>query len=193
MSWIDNIRKEIESMGYSAKNAGAVDWLLGKMKNLAARPIRNRLQNDEERSAASTIMGRMYFYAYDAKHKKTLPYYDRFPLVFPIERYDDGFLGLNLHYLNYRDRAVLLKNLTEFRTNDKWDQTTRLRMTYNAVQRASKFNMAKPCIKRYLYTQVRSQFIEINANEWYIAIFLPVDNFSGASARQVHKDSRDKF
>ena len=43
--------------------------------------------------------GEMYMFYYDAKHKDTLPYWDRFPLVFPFSKVKDGFLGLNLHYL----------------------------------------------------------------------------------------------
>ena len=41
--------------------------------------------------------GKLNMFFYDPKHKKTLPYYDTFPLVLPLETYNDGFLGLNLH------------------------------------------------------------------------------------------------
>ena len=43
--------------------------------------------------------GRLNFFFYDPKYKKTLPYYDTFPLVLPIERIPGGFAGINFHYL----------------------------------------------------------------------------------------------
>ena len=43
--------------------------------------------------------GGMFLFFYNPKLKDKLPYYDRFPLVIPLERYADGFLGINLHYL----------------------------------------------------------------------------------------------
>ena len=46
-----------------------------------------------------TNVGKMYMFFYDAKYKDTLPFFDIFPLVFPIEFYSEGFLGINLHYL----------------------------------------------------------------------------------------------
>ena len=48
----------------------------------------------------------MFFY--DPKFKKTLPYYDTFPLVLPLETYNDGFLGINMHYLPIPLRVNLL-------------------------------------------------------------------------------------
>src|SRR4051812_30598339 len=56
-------------------------------------------------------IGTMIMYFYDAKLKDVLPYWDQFPLVFPIEIYDDGFLGINLHYLPPMLRAKLMDAL----------------------------------------------------------------------------------
>ena len=69
----------------------------------------------------------LYMYMYDPKLKATLPYYDRFPLVFPFSKTPDGFIGLNMHYLPYQLRMVLLDRLLTFRTNARMDETTRLR------------------------------------------------------------------
>ena len=117
----------------------------------------------------------MYFFWYDPKHKDKLPVYDRFPLVFPIERYPDGFLGLNMHYLSFGERAALMDSLRKFRSNNKMDETTKLRVTYDLLSRTKRLSSAmRPCIKRYLFTQVRSQFVEITADEWDKALELPV-------------------
>jgi hypothetical protein len=135
----------------------------------------------------------MYFYFYDPKTKDKLPYYDRFPLVLPIEQYDDGFLGLNLHYIHPRQRIVLLDKLSEFANNDKFDKTTKLRLTYDLLSRASKIYEVKPCIKRYLFNHVESRFLEINADEWDIAALLPMESFAKASTSKVYAESREKF
>ena len=39
------------------------------------------------------FFGRLNMFFYDPKYKKTLPYYDTFPLVLPLENYPDGFLN----------------------------------------------------------------------------------------------------
>ena len=47
-------------------------------------------------------------FIYSPKFAKTLPYYDTFPLVMPLELAEGGFYGLNFHYLPYALRARLL-------------------------------------------------------------------------------------
>jgi hypothetical protein len=135
----------------------------------------------------------MYFYVYDPKTKDSLPYYDRFPLVIPIEQYKDGFLGLNLHYIHPKQRILLLDQLSEYATNKNFDIRTRLRLSYDLLRRASKAYQATPCIKRYLFSHVQSRFVEIFADEWDIAALLPAENFVGASTSKVWSDSRKKF
>ena len=43
--------------------------------------------------------GRLNLFFYDPKFKKTLPYYDTFPLVLPLDPIKGGFIGMNFHYL----------------------------------------------------------------------------------------------
>ena len=68
----------------NAKQKEAVDWWLGKARTAAG--WRRRLLNNADRARGTTVIGKMFFFEYDPKHKATLPIYDRFPLVFPIER-----------------------------------------------------------------------------------------------------------
>lgn len=148
-------------------------WFMGKASSAAG--YRNKIMSNQNRKRDNTVLGKMYFFWYDPKHKDKLPIYDRFPLVFPIERYPDGFLGLNMHYLSFAERSALLNALMKHRSNSKMDQTTRLRVTYDILSSTKRLaNASRPCIKRYLYTQVRSQFVEITADEWDKALELPV-------------------
>jgi hypothetical protein len=120
----------------------------------------------------------MFFFYYDPKHKETLPMYDKFPMVFPIQEYNDGFLGLNLHYLSVDERRAIIGKLSEFANNKRFDATTRLRLSYDLLQSSKRLStLARPCIKRYLFSHVRSMFIEITADEWDKVIELPVEMF----------------
>jgi hypothetical protein len=134
----------------------------------------------------------MYFFFYDAKMKDTLPYFDRFPLVIPIEQYANGFLGLNLHYIHPKDRIILLDKLSDIATNKNYDERTKLKISYDYLLSASSIFEAKPCLKRYLYTNISSRFLEIKADEWDIAALLPVENFN-ASTSKVYSESRKKY
>mgnify|MGYP003471438132 CR=1 FL=1 len=152
------------------------EWLESK----ARTPIgyRQALIRDADRSRDAAVIGRMFFFSYDPKWKDILPIYDRYPLVFPIEKYSDGFLGLNLHYLDVNQRIRLLTSLSATAANKKVSPTTRLRISYDLLQQSKSLaTAARPCIKRYLFNHVRSKFIEITADEWDKAAQLPIELF----------------
>ena len=151
------------------------DWFRGYAKTAAQ--MRARLMHNHKKVRGSAVLGKMYFFWYDPKHKAKLPIYDRFPLVFPIESYPDGFLGLNMHYLRPDVRKALLTELLKYTTNGKINERTRLRMSYELLSRIAALDLAKPCIKRYLYSHVQSPFLEVIAPEWEKAMLLPVDDF----------------
>jgi hypothetical protein len=132
----------------------------------------------------------MYMFYYDAKHKETLPYFDRFPMIFPYKKVKGGFMGINMHYLPHVLRAKLMDSLYDIASNDKYDETTKLRISYNVLNSAAKYKWFKPCIKHYLTSQVRSRFIYVYPAEWDIALFLPLERFDGATKSQVWKDSK---
>ena len=188
---IERIKSSLQKEGLTLRTNAAREWLRSKVKTL--RPTPTTIIRDKERLRQSTFIGKMYFMYYDPKTKDTLPYYDRFPLVIPIERYQDGFLGLNLHYIHPKQRIVLLDKLSDLANNDKYNETTRLKISYDYLAAASKFFEATPCIKRYLFTNIQSRFLEISADEWDIACMLPAETFVGASTSKVYSDSRKKF
>lgn len=153
-----------------------VDWFIGKARSAAG--YRKNILNNDNRAHDNTVIGKLYFFKYDPKMKKTLPIYDIYPLVFPIEPYSDGFLGLNLHYLSGGERAGLVNRLREYSSNKKNNETTRLRLSYDLLASTKRLSSeTRPCIKRYLFTHVRSRFIEITANEWDKVIELPLELF----------------
>jgi len=136
-------------------------------------------------------IGHMVMFLYDPKNKKTLPYYDRFPLIIPIRLDNDGFLGVNLHYLFPIRRAVLLNRLEPLIVNKrKFSEKTRIRLTYRVIESLAKYKEMKPAIKKYLFNHVRSKYVKIHALDWEPAIFLPIERFMKSPKNQVWANSK---
>ena len=188
---LDRMKASIAKEGLSPRTNASREWLKTKVKDL--KPTSDALMRDKNRLKNTSMIGKMYFYFYDPKTKDTMPYYDRFPLVIPIERYNDGFLGLNLHYIHPKHRMILLDKLSDTTSNDTYDDKTKFKINYRYLSAASRIFEATPCIKRYLFTQIESRFLEITADEWDIAAMLPVETFVGATTNKVYADSRKKF
>lgn len=149
--------------------------------------------NGASQVSNNLIPGRMYMFFYDPKTKATLPYYDRFPLVFPFSKTDDGFIGLNMHYLPHKLRFTLMDRLLMFKNNDKFDESTKLKYSWATINGMAKFALAKPCVKRYLKDHLRSPLVNIVSQDWSTAMMLPVERFVGASTSAVWADSRNKI
>ena len=148
------------------------------------------LTKQTDRMMTSITVGRMYLFMYDPKMKEELPYYDRFPLIFPFRRVKGGFYGINMHYLPHMLRARLMDNLHTLANNQNYDDSTKLRLSYQLLHKASKFRYFEPCVKHYLNTQVRTRFLWVPADQWETALFLPLERFVGATKQQVWRDSR---
>lgn len=154
-----------------------------KIMNSDTTRLQNRLNN--------MSMGRMYMFFYDPKTKDKLPYYDRFPLIFPFDRVEGGFMGLNMHYLPPPLRARLMDSLYDLVNNERYDDNTRLQqLSYQRLNSASRFRFFKPCIKKYLNSHVRSRFFEVHPTEWDIALFLRTERFEKSAKRSVWAESR---
>ena len=151
---------------------------------------RQRPKNSTATLTREGQIGQMMLFEYDPKHKDTLPYYDRFPLIFPINIAKGGFLGMNMHYLPPRLRAQLMDALYDAANNERFDEKTRLDISYRILSQSSKYRLFKPTVKRYLTKHVRSRFVRINASEWDIALFLPLQSFQKGSVQKVYADSR---
>ena len=192
-SFLDRLKTSIKTAKAGAKARAAGDWFKEKVKQASASTRMRAVtptQLLKRQEATDTELGQMLFYKYDPKFAKKLPYWDMYPLVFPFERAPGGFYGLNLHYIPPRERAVLMDQLNKYASNDKYDKTTRLELTYGLLKR---FGRAVPCVKRYLGDHVKSQTVRIDADEWEIAIFLPVERFQKESKKTVWADSRRNF
>ena len=177
-----------------ARTEEARQWYRDTASRVTALQPGRLVRSDPERNRSQIRIGDMYLYHYDPKYKETLPYYDRFPLVFPFKRVPKGWLGINMHYLPLPYRAQLMDSLYDLTSNQRYDEQTRLRMNYDLLNGAARFRWFKPTIHRYLINHVESRLVYIHPSEWDIALFLPLERFYTNTKRikkqQVFRDSR---
>ena len=82
-----------------------------------------------------------------------------------------------------------MKKLLKFAQKTKDNEIKRLRVTYEILNATKKYAEFRPCIKRYLYSHLRSKLLIIEPTEWDTAIMLPLQQFRGAKPVTVWKDS----
>ena len=160
------------------------EWFKNKALTAKSGNARNKLLAADERFADinSEFVGNMYFFRYDPKFKSVLPMYDKYPLAIVIERYTDGFLALNMHYLTKAQRRITIGLMNDFYERKKpFKGTTTGRGLTNWEQLINSStgveSMAQKSVHRYLYKQCRSQFIKINKDEYEKAVQLPIDEW----------------
>ena len=157
----------------------SINWYKKKVADLSNRISAARLMRDNKLKKAPSF-NKLHFFRYDPKLKATLPYYDTFPLVMPIQSAKGGFLGINFHYLPIPLRMKLLETLDRRNFTGNYSKLKNIREV-------------KPTIKHYLRRQFVSGFLELEEDDYAPAIFMPVAQFRKASASQVWRDSRRKI
>jgi len=167
--FVQKLNSSRKQLSEAAKKS--IDWVKEKIQKIK-NPMRifNKPGKPE--------IGSMCMFSYDPKYKNVLPYYDAYPLVFPIEFYSNGFLGINLHYLPPMARARLMDNLKKIANNNKYNDTTKLNISYEVLRAHSRqFSGFENCIKRYLYSHIRSTFHEVHPSDWDKAVMLPLQKW----------------
>jgi hypothetical protein len=198
-SILTTLSEEKAAAQYATMSRESLAWLnkrVQKMNNPSAliRPLvreKGRFVRPTDRN--KFLMGGLYFFAYDPKTKADLPYYDRFPMVIPLRRHSDGFIGLNLHYLPIRYRIQFMKKLLPFALYNDEDEIKRIRVTYPMLDASSRFKEFRPCIKKYLYSHIKSRIIAVEPEEWDIALYLPLQQFKKAPAKEVWQESIEEI
>jgi hypothetical protein len=178
---------EIEAYrkGLQARSKEARTWFRKKTTELSGVNRQSLLKDEALKKTKNPEAGDMYMFFYDAKLRKTLPYWDAFPLTIMVEPTKDGFYGLNLHYLSPMLRAKFLDKLMETANNSRFDDGTKLRLNYSLLKSVAKYREFQPCFKRYLTANIQGTVARVEAPEWDIAIFLPTEQFQGKNKTHV--------
>jgi len=189
-SLLTKLAEEKNSLQMDRLSRESVKWFMTKLANLKnTSRIPNTIKREEFRNTNRFIKGGLFFFNYDPKTKADLPYYDRFPLVLMLERYEDGFLGLNLHYLPIKYRVAFMDKLLDYGRFNEDGDPVRLRITYDILSATRRFKEFRPCIKRYLTSHIKSRILAVQPDEWETAVFLPVHQFKKAKPDKVWRDS----
>ena len=113
-------------------------------------------------------LGWPVMFVYSAKWKAKLPYWDALPFSIILAKYPDGFLGLNLHYIEWTKRIQLANKILKAAKNKK-------RITYSMIKKAW-IELKLPeallmlVIRRYLYSNVMSKIKIFDIETYYAAI-----------------------
>lgn len=189
-SLFKKLQDEVARKGIARRTEESRKWFMNKARDLNSINRRNLLRDPLLEERTRPLVGRMYHYFYDPKHKEDLPYYDRFPLTLMVGPAKDGFYGLNLHYIHPMTRALLLDKLMDVATNKRYNENTRLKINYDILSAATEYREFKPCFKHYLTKHLKSKVVMIPASEWDIAVFLPTEQFKGKNKRSVWNESK---
>ena len=185
------LTKGMQAGQVPARTSEARNWYRNAAQQVNITPSRLMKEN-RAKFTTGTEPGSMVMFNYDPKLKRDLPYYDTFPLIFVVGPAEGGFHGLNMHYLPLKQRAILMDALYNLTTNSRYDDSTRLKLSYQLLKKASTYKYFKPCFKHYLHRHVKSRKMLIDSVEWDIALFLPIQRFQKASSAQVYSDSLRK-
>jgi len=195
-SKLTDLAEEKKQAGHKTMSKDAVSWLqkkIDEIKRPSAIPNTIRGEVGRQKQPGQLRIGMLYCYYYDPKTKDDLPYWDRFPMVLILEKYNDGFLGLNLHYLPVRYRVAFLQKLMKYAQLTPEQDIRRMRISYDILQSTRRFAEFRPCLKRYLYSHLRSRILMIEPNEWDVATMLPIQQFRGAKPQKVWMDSVKEY
>jgi hypothetical protein len=171
-----------ENLNETAQRKDSKKWFQSALQTLNKNSLNN--PNNITTLIDADSIGKMYMFAYNPKHKDTLPYYDRFPLVVPYNLTNNGFIGINLHYLPPVLRAKLMNTVYQMNNSQQ---------AHNVLSIASNHRYFKACVKQYLRGYVQSAYLNIEPANWDLALMLPTERFAKASKEQVWKDSRGVF
>ena len=150
--------------------------------------------------------GTMNLFYYRPKTPARLRYFDVFPLVIPMgKRLNNGFVGINFHYLSVPQRWALLERLQAFQTSSLLDAFDPEEGAGDVVSlfwsQIKSIRGVRPIVRRYITEQVGSAFLRIEISEMLIAASLPVERFyegtwskrKRVEPQQVFRDTRRRI
>jgi len=194
-SFLSRVSDAVRSGTVGKEVKRSAKWFQDKIKGLKGE-VRNRFSSTnaakfyreaEVRTTPQILhrrvqLGELFCYYYLPKYRKTLPYFDMFPMIMLLKAEKETFLGINFHYLRPKWRAILLDKVSAKIGGGlpKWSKLRQIRQI-------------APTIKRYRFDHIMRKVIPIEEDEQEIAILLPTERFKKAGKAQVWSASERKF
>lgn len=172
-SFRSSLREKIRNEG-AASNTKSAKWFAETIsKNIRSHKV------------TKPQAGKLYAYMYDAKHKDTLPYWDKFPLIIFLGTGKQGstqlMYGLNLHYIPPKARQQFLEELLkQYASTPTITNNTKLKIDWSKVKG---FKGADKMIKAYLPGNIKGALVEIKPADWANVIMLPLQQFISQGKR----------
>jgi hypothetical protein len=187
------ILRQMFAEGIDMTSRKATNWLRDNLSNVGEIKPESVIKTSG--GSVSFTAGKVYLFGYNPKTGQDLKVYDRFPLVLMVKYKEDGFLGLNFHYLHPNDRAIFFNNLQTYVNDEEFDKNPNaiFSLNYGTLKAAGALRYYKPTIKRYYYKNIVSKVTEVPPLYWKFMLFLPLDRFAKMVAEQVWKESRRKI
>ena len=188
----DILNQQLNAEGINPRSKESREWFLKQMSTIAGGSYdQDKVINQPPaKKVAMPAPGKMYLFYYHPKGEETLTYYDRFPLILLVDVNKGGMTGLNLHYLPINLRQNLFYSLLNRISGKKMDEDTRIRMTYNFLKDNRAVKEYRPCFKKYLTKNIKGNIAQIPANEWEVAVHLPLASFEKKDESFVHRESQ---
>tara|TARA_B100000902_G_C27266473_1_gene893811 strand:+ start:17 stop:598 length:582 start_codon:yes stop_codon:yes gene_type:complete len=184
---IGSAPEELES-----RTLDSLQWFQSNVRDIRRTPA--SLIKENQNFVTRFELGKMYMYMYDPKGRDKLKYYDYFPITICLKRYATGFMGINLHYLSPKYRALLMDGLYEYYKEIEGNSYFQIR--YPTVKSVSRLRWAKPCIKQYQYGYLDSRIVEVLPEHMDMAVMLPSQRFrskgSTTNANDIYRKSLRK-
>ena len=139
---------------------------------------------------STLVPSKLYSFYYWPAGEADLPHYDIFPLVFPFSKDATSFTGLNMHYLDYPMRFRLFKELLKISSATNLTEDSKMKINWNSIRGVAKLAPAQACVKKYLFEQVKSPFMEIRPVDWTTAMLLPTARFKKQTNEQVWQQTK---
>jgi hypothetical protein len=146
----------------------SLQWFRSNLKSLSTsiQTEPSRMNQQEKMDSISALVnqdknvnrrrvfpGHMYFFDYKAE-TESLPYYDKYPLVYVLKVSAGEFYGANLHYLEPKKRLIVMDKLEK-----------------------GIIDIPRRIIHKYLNKRCKSLFLDLARQEWMTASALLVEDF----------------
>lgn len=201
--YFKNIQSVEDLYDLSFKSRG---WFRALLRQLRKHPVQHKRLafGDPSHNTKRMEIGKLYLFEYDAKYKKVLPIWDKFPLVLPFASDGKTFYGVNLHYLPHKQRAWLLYQIEKIYNLKAKDSEkasyvasavdallARLGIKRTKISWSMLANMTRVdvvgngAVKRYLPDHLKSPLRVIPHKDWAKIILLPFEVF--VEQNKTHK------
>lgn len=172
---------------YKRYNTPALNWYRREISQLGNINKLKVLGDNIRYQHTVPSVGQFCLFFYDPKYKKTLPYYDAFPLTLMLPSTKYEFAGLNFHYLDPMNRLKLLQAIISIQEGN-FTEAKKLNATYELIKGTT--DLYKPTYHAYLTKHIKSRVVFIPLESVVPAVFLPIASFKKKAQSTVWRESK---